>query len=68
MKDFTFWRGLITDAKTPKALKEAGENLNQYQNQTGLFGDEEKKLSEGQVAILRAMYSEKMKKVQVEKL
>jgi hypothetical protein len=61
MKDFSFWRGAIYAAKTALILKAVGEDLSNFQAQSGLFGDEEKKLTAEQVAILRTQYSEKMK-------
>ncbi len=68
MKDFPFWRGAIYTAKTALALKAVGEDLSQFQKQSGLFGDEEAKLSEAQVATLRKQYSEKMKKLFTERI
>ena len=68
MKDFPFWRGAIYNAKTPLALKAVGEDLSQFQKQSGLFGDEEAKLTDGQMATLRKQYSEKMKKLTAETL
>lgn len=66
MRDFSFWQGEIYNAKTTLILKSVGEDLAQFQNQTKLFGDEEKKLTDDQVATLRKMYSEKMKKLTAE--
>ena len=68
MKDFSFWRGAINSAKNLIILKTVGEELAQFQNQSGLFGDEEKKLSDGQMDALRKQYAERMKKLQVEKI
>ena len=66
MRDFPFWRGAIYTAKTAFALKAVGEDLSQFQKQSGLFGDEEAKLTAAQVATLRKQYSEKMKKFEAE--
>ena len=68
MKDFQFWRGAIYNAKTALILKSVGEDLAQFQKQSGLFGDEEKKLSDDQVIFLREQYLEKMKKIEKENL
>ena len=68
MKDFPFWHTAITSAKTVPVLKSVGEDLAQFQGQTGFLGDEEKKLTDSQVAALRTQYSEKLKKLQAEKL
>jgi len=64
MKDFPFWRGAIYNAKSPLNLKSIGEELSRFQS--GLFGDEEAKLTEAQVDTLRKMYSEKLKKLEDE--
>ena len=66
MKDFPFWRGAIHNAKTPLILKAVGEDLSNFQAQSGLFGDQEAKLTTDQVGNLRKMYSEKMKKLENE--
>jgi hypothetical protein len=66
MKDFTFWRGSIYNAKTPLILKYVGEELGQFQNQPGLFGDGEEKLTDHQVRTLRLEYSFKIKKFESE--
>lgn len=66
MKDFPFWRGAIYNAKSPLILKAIGEELSQFQAQSGLFDDEEPKLTVVQVATLRKQYSEKMKKFEAE--
>jgi hypothetical protein len=68
MKDFPFWRGAIYNAKTALILKAVGEDLAQFQKQSGLFGDEEKKLNDTQMTTLRKMYAEKLKKLQAEAL
>ena len=68
MKDFPFWKGAIYNAKTALILKSIGEELVQFQKQSGLFGDEEKKLTDDQVAALRKQYSEKMQKFEKENL
>lgn len=68
MKDLPYWRGAIYNSKTIQALKAIGEELSQFQKQSGLFGDEEKKLSDSQVAALRTQYSEKLKKLEIEVL
>jgi hypothetical protein len=68
MKDFPFWRGAIYNAKTPVILKSVGEDLANFQKQTGLFGDGEKKLTDEQVATLRLEYSTRMKKLEKEAL
>ena len=68
MKDLPYWRGDIYNAKNLPALKAVGEELSRFQKQSGLFGDEEKKLSDGQVAALRTQYSEKLKKLEMEAL
>lgn len=68
MKDFPFWRGAIYNAKTALILKAVEEDLSQFQKQSGLFGDEEAKLTDDQVATLRKQYSEKMKKLTDETL
>jgi hypothetical protein len=68
MKDFTFWRGALYNAKTIVELKSIGEDLAQFQKQSGLFRDDEKKLTDDQVAALRKQYSEKVKKLESEAL
>ena len=68
MNDFPTWRESILGAKTVPALKAIGESLAQFQGQSGLFGDEESKLNPAQVAFLRTLYSERLKKLQDEKL
>lgn len=68
MRDFPFWRGAIYNAKTAQILKSVGEDLAQFQKQSGLFGDEEKKLTDDQVVTLRKKYSEKMEKFEKETL
>jgi hypothetical protein len=66
VKDFPFWKSAIYNAKNLINLKSVGEELAQFQNQTGLFGDGEKKLTDGQVESLRKQYAEKMKKLKAE--
>ncbi len=66
MKDLPFWRSAIYNARTPLILKSVGEELAQFQNQSGLFGDEEKKLNAGQMDTLRKEYAERMKKLKAE--
>lgn len=68
MKDLPFWRNAIYNAKTTPVLKAVGEDLSNFQNQTGLFEDGEKKLTDDQVATLRLEYSLRMKKLQAEKI
>lgn len=68
MNDFPAWREAIQTSKTIPDLKSIGEDLAQFQHQSGLFGDEEKKLNDVQVVALRKMYSEKMEKLKAEKL
>jgi hypothetical protein len=68
LKDFLFWRGSIYNSKTLLILKSVGEELAQFQQQTALFGDDETKLTEGPVTTLRGMYSEKLKKLELESL
>ena len=68
MRDFPFWRSEISSAKTSHVLKKVGADLSQFQKQSGLFGDEEKKLTEEQVGTLRKMYKEKMKQLEKEAL
>jgi hypothetical protein len=68
VKDFTYWRESIYAAKTPSDLKSIGDDLSQFQNQSGLFGDEEEKLTDARVDILRKHYSERMKKLVGEKI
>lgn len=68
MKDLPFWRSAIYNAKTTPELKGVGEDLANLQNQTGLFEDGEKKLTDDQVATLRLEYSLRMKKLQAEKI
>jgi len=68
MKDFPFWRGAIYNAKTPLILKAVGEDLAQFQKQSGLFGDGEKKLTDDQVVTLRTQYSKKKMKLEKETL
>ncbi len=68
MKNFAFWRGAIFDAKTLLSLKAVGEDIAQFQKQTDLLGDGEKKLTEVQVETLRLEYSLKMKKLTAETL
>lgn len=66
MKDFAYWRGAIFNAKTPVILKSVGEELAQFQNQTNLLGDGERKLTDTQVTTLRLEYLFKMKKLEKE--
>lgn len=66
MKDLPYWRTAISNAKTALILKAVGEELAQFQKQTELLGDGDKKLSEEQVATLRLEYSFKMKKFESE--
>ena len=61
MKDFPFWRGAIQTAQNPVALKTVGEELAQFQGQTQLLNDGEKRLTPDQVAALRKIYSNKLK-------
>lgn len=68
MKDFPFWRGAIYNAKTPLILKSVGEELAQFQKQTGFLNDGEKKLTDDQLATLRLEYSTRMKKLEKEAL
>ncbi len=68
MKDFPFWRGAIYNAKTQITLKAVGEDLSKFQKQSGLFVDEEAKLTGDQLTTLRKQYSEKMKKLVVERI
>jgi len=63
LKDLPFWRSAIFNAKTIHVLKAVGEDLSNFENQTGLFVDGEKKLTDDQVATLRLEYSLKMKKL-----
>ena len=63
MKDFPFWRGAIYKAKTPLVLKAVGEELAQFQKQTGFLDDDVMKLTVVQMAILRKQYAEKLKKL-----
>jgi hypothetical protein len=49
-------------------LKAVGEDLANFQNQTGLFADGEKKLTDDQVATLRMEYSLRMKKLVAERI
>jgi len=65
---FLFWRGAIYNAKTALFLKSVGEDLSKFQAQSGLFGDEEAKLTAAQVANLRKQHSEKIKKLEDERL
>ncbi len=67
MKDFPYWRGAIHDAKTPHILKSIGEDLAQFQSQSNLIGGDPK-LNKAQLDTLRTQYSERMKKLQGEKL
>jgi hypothetical protein len=67
VKDFSFWRGAIHNAKTSLVLKSVGEDLANFKNQSNLLGDETK-LSEAQLETLRLEYSLKMKKLTAEKL
>lgn len=67
MKDFSFWRGAIHNAKTVLVLKSVGEDLANYKNQSNLLGDEAK-LTEAQLETLRLEYSLKMKKLAAESL
>lgn len=66
MKDFLFWREAIYNSKTLIDLKSVGEDLAQFQKQSGLFGDEEKKLTDDQVVKLRKVYTEKIEKFEKE--
>ena len=68
MKDVPYWRGLINNSKTVLDLKAVGQNLALFQNQSGLFSDEEKKLTENQVTLLREMYSDRLEKLDSEAL
>ena len=65
MKDFLFWRGAIYNAKTALILKSVGEDLANFKNQSDFIGDKPR-LNEAQLAALRTMYSEKMKKFEAE--
>ena len=68
MKNFPFWRGAFYSAKTAAVLKSVGEDLSQFQAQSGLFGDEEAMLTAAQVATLRKQYAVKMKKLVAERI
>ena len=65
MKDFSFWRGAIHNAKTSLLLKSVGEDLANFKNQSNLLGDESK-LTEAQLETLRLEYSFKLKKFAAE--
>lgn len=65
-RSYSSWREAIQAAKTLPTLKAIGEDLGQFQKQSGLFGDEEKKLADPQIETLRKLYSEKMKKLVAE--
>ena len=67
MKDFSFWRGVIQNAKTALVLKSVGEDLANFKNQSNLLSDEIK-LTEAQLETLRLEYSLKMKKLTAETL
>ena len=66
MKDFLYWCGSIYNSKTLDVLKSVGGELAQFQKQTALFGEDDIKLTEGQIASLREMYSDKLKKLELE--
>ena len=65
MKDFPFWHDAIQTAKAPDVLKGVGEDLAKYQNQSD-FLSEQPKLNPAQLAQLRKMYAEKLKKLKAE--
>ena len=65
MKDFTFWHGALYNAKNAFILKSIGEELAQFQKQSGILS-EGYSLRRAEVAILHKMYSEKMKKFERE--
>jgi len=65
MKDFPFWRGAIFNAKTLIILKSVGEELAQFQKQSDFLGDTPK-LTLTQIATLRNLYSQKLKKFESE--
>ena len=64
-ESFPFWRGAIYNAKTALILKAVGEDLANFKNQSDFIGDKPK-LTEAQLATLRKMYSEKIKKYESE--
>jgi len=66
-RDFPYWRGAISDAKTISILKSVGEDLAQFQSQSDFLGNVTK-LTDGQVGALRAIYSERLKKLESEAL
>lgn len=69
LKDFPYWRSAILNAKTVPVLKAVGEDLAQFQSQTGFEGVEaEPKLKPPQVEALRKYYSDKLIKLKSEKL
>ena len=67
MKNISFWRGAIHNAKTVLILKSVGEDLANFKNQSNLLGDETK-LTEAQLETLRLEYSLKMKKLNAKTL
>jgi hypothetical protein len=67
LKNFIYWRGEVVNAKTLLVLKSVGEDLARFQNQSDLLSDVPK-LKEAQLGALRAMYSDRLKKLESEKL
>lgn len=62
MKDFPFWHSALYNSKTALILKAVWEDLNNFQNQSDFLA-EGNKLTEDEMAILRKMYSEMLKKL-----
>ena len=62
MKDSPFWHTAIASVKTVPVLKSVGEDLSQFQKQSDFLGGDPK-LNPAQLATLRNMYSEKLKKL-----
>ena len=67
MKDFPFWHTAISSSKTVPVLKSVGEDLSQFQNQSDFLGGDPK-LNNAQLATLRNIYSEKLKKLTADAL